>query len=263
MRSPTSHKGDNGSVAIIGGSQHQHGAPLFSALSAEASGVDLVYVFVPECHREVAKHTSLNFQVHTFGSLKSDELSASDRTRIVEFLATIDTAVIGPGLARTPSALASLMTLLEEASCPLVIDASALQKTTMKFISGRHAVLTPHLGELERMGLLADDLSSVCMENVCTILKKGVVDTIVSTKGDVETVEGGNAGLTVGGTGDALAGLTAGFIAQGMDHAEACRVASTVIKRAGDILAQEFGFAYTTRQVIQMIPSILKNIVRS
>ena len=263
MRSPTSHKGDNGSVAIIGGSLHQHGAPLFSALAAEASGVDLIYLFVPECHREVAKHASLNVQVYTFGSLKSDEISASDRTRIVEFLATIDTAVIGPGLARTASALSSLMTLLEEAPCPLVVDASALQKQIMKFLCGRHAVLTPHLGELERMELAQNDLSSVCMENACTILKKGVVDTIVSEKGDVKTVEGGNAGLTVGGTGDALAGLTAGLIAQGVDHAEACRMASTVIKRAGDVLAQEFGFAYTTRQVIQMIPKVLKNMGQS
>lgn len=263
MRSPTSHKGDNGSVAIIGGSLHQHGAPLFSALSAEASGVDLVYVFVPECHREVAKNTSLNFQVHTFGSSESDEISAHDRTRIVEFLATIDIAVIGPGLSRTPSALLSLMTLLEEAPCPLVIDASALQEKTLKYVTGRHAVLTPHLGELERMGIASSDLSTVCIEHACTILKKGIVDTIVSEKGVVHTVEGGNAGLTVGGTGDALAGLIAGLIAQGVDHAEACIMASTVIKRAGDVLAQEFGFAYTTRQVTQMIPKMLKDIVRS
>lgn len=263
MRSPTSHKGDNGTVAIIGGSLHQHGAPLFSALAAEASGVDLIYLFVPECHRDVAKMASLNVQVHTFGSPKSDEISASDRTRIVEFLATIDTAVIGPGLARTTSALSSLMTLLEEAPCPLVVDASALQKQTMKFVSGRHAVLTPHLGELERMGCVSSDLSTVCMENACTILKKGVVDTIISEKGDVETVEGGNAGLTVGGTGDALAGLTAGLIAQSMDHAEACRVASTVIKRTGDVLQQEYGFAYTTRQVIEIIPKVLKNIMHT
>lgn len=65
-RSPQSHKGENGIVMVIGGSSSIHGAPLFSALAAEASGVDLVYVSVPEVHAEVAKQTSLNFLVHPF-----------------------------------------------------------------------------------------------------------------------------------------------------------------------------------------------------
>lgn len=259
MRSADSHKGENGTVAIIGGSLHQHGAPLFSALAAEASGVDLLHVWVPFAHAEVTKQTSLNFQVHCFGSKESDEITPKDRTRMLEFLATIDAAVIGPGLVRTPSNIASIMDLFEEIACPVVIDASALQPETLKAVNGKHAILTPHLGELERMHIEREDVAKTAKKYSCTILIKSPTDVVVDEKGKEQTVEGGNPGLTVGGTGDALAGLVCGLIAQGMKHADACVLASTTIKRAGDLLKRESGFAYRTEEVIGMIPRLLKD----
>lgn len=258
MRQAASHKGENGTVAVIGGSRHQHGAPLFSLLAAEASGVDLLYAFVPVQHEEITKATLLNVQTYTFGTMSSDELSAADRTRIVEFLATIDVAVIGPGLARTPSAIASLMELLETVPCTVVADASALQPDTLKVLAHRHAVVTPHLGELERMGVSQADLPNIAQGIDCTFLVKTPKDVVVSEAGDVREVAGGNAGLTVGGTGDALAGLVAGLIAQGMEHADACVLASQTIKRAGDVLFEEKGFAYTTKEVLEKIPALLQ-----
>ncbi len=258
MRQPGSHKGDNGTIAIIGGSRHQHGAPIFSALAAEASGVDLVYLFVPVFHEEVAKHASLNFQVRTFGSEKSDAMSSSDRTAIIEFLATIDAAVIGPGLPRNAAGIRSVIELIEVAPCTVVADASALQAGTLKVLFGRHAVLTPHLGELERMGVTREELPSIAEKHACTILLKSQTDVIFTSSGEKKIVEGGNPGLTVGGTGDALAGLTAGLIAQGMPHADACVLASTTIKSAGDLLEKDYGYQYTTRDVIGRIPSLLK-----
>lgn len=258
MRRPDSHKGENGSVAVVGGSRHQHGAPLFAALAAEASGSDLLYVWLPEIHADIGRSQSLNFQVHSFGGAKSDEIGGTDRRRLLEFLATIDVAVIGPGLPRTPSSLRSIMELLEEAPCPMVCDASALQPTTLAAVSGRHAVLTPHLGELERMGIALKDLPSLAREHRCTFLAKGIVDTIVDEQGNKTEIPGGNPGLTVGGTGDALAGLVAGLIAQGMDHAEACALASSAVKQAGDQLFPDFGYAYTTAHVIRILPKFLR-----
>ncbi|MFA5800203.1 MAG: NAD(P)H-hydrate dehydratase [Candidatus Peribacteraceae bacterium] len=258
QRRPLSHKGENGSVAVIGGSRTQHGAPLFAALAAEATGVDLVFVCVPSVHAEVAKMTSLNFQVHPFGSQNSDELSARDCSQIIELLATMDAAVIGPGLARTEGNLRSILALLEECPCPVVADASALQPKSLRCLRGKQAVLMPHQGELERMGLRYEEILKHCRETGCTVLLKGPTDTIISPSGDVRKVDGGNAGLTVGGTGDALAGIVAGLIAQKEDPIEACVRASTAIKRAGDLLFSRRGFAYTTRDVIAEIPALLR-----
>lgn len=254
QRDPRSHKGQNGKVAVIGGSKTIHGAPIFSALAAEASGVDLIYLALPALHQEVARNFSLNFQVHPF---HGDELTAKDIDTLLELLATVDCAVIGPGLARTTVALKALRELIAAAPCPLVLDASALQPWTLDAVHGKSVILTPHLGELERMGIAADALSRAAADAGITIHLKGPEDRIALPDGTVRTVEGGNAGLTVGGTGDALAGLIGGLVAQHMNAEEACTNASSIIKRAGEMLATEKGFALTTREVIAKIPQLL------
>lgn len=260
-RDPGSHKGENGKVAIVGGSLHQHGAPLFAALAAEASGVDLLYVVVPRCHSEVAKFSSLNFQIHPFGSDEEpDEMSRADIAAVVELLATMDSAVIGPGFTRSQRGLKVLQELIDEASCPLVLDASALQPWTMSAIEEKHAVLTPHLGELERLGLETGDLASAAKAAGATIVLKAAENTVVSESGKMQTVGGGHAGLTVGGTGDATAGLICGLVSQGIDHFDACVMASTIIKQAGTMLSKEYGYAYGTRRVIEMIPKLLRSL---
>lgn len=254
MRNPDSHKGENGKVAIIGGSRHIHGAPIFSALAAEASGVDLVFLCIPSSHEDVAKNASLNFQVHQF---KGEDLSREDTGYILQMLAIMDSCVIGPGLSRGAESLNALEQIIRGAPCPLVLDATALQEDTLALLQGKTAVLTPHLGELERMGIVCDLIGQAAKKYSVTIHVKGHSDTIAAPDGTVREIPGGNAGLTVGGTGDALAGLIAGLIAQKMDPAEACALATTVIKSAGDRLCEEKGFTYIARDVIEQIPYVL------
>lgn len=254
-RAPDSHKGENGKVAIIGGSRHQHGAPLFAGLAAEASGVDLVYVCVPRCHAEVAKMMSLNFQVHPF---VLDDINHKDTEPILELLATMDSAVIGPGLTRANANIMAMREIIASAACALVLDATALQPETLKHVKGKNAVLTPHLGELERMGLAKNDLEHAAYESGAVIILKGREDTIINPDGTTRTVSGGNAGLTVGGTGDALAGLIAGLIAQRMEPFSAAVLAAETIKRAGEVLYEKKGYAYTARDVIGEISGLLR-----
>jgi NAD(P)H-hydrate epimerase len=255
-RDPGSHKGENGKVAVIGGSATIHGAPLLSALAAEATGVDLVFVSLPHCHRGVAKNTSLNFQVHPFAG---DELGHKDVAPLLELLATVDTAVIGPGLHRTTS-LQPLRALIAGATCRLVLDATALQPWVLEAVTQKNAVLTPHLGELERMGLALKDIGTAAKRHQCTIHVKGTVDQIAGTHGKIRKVKGGNAGLTVGGTGDALAGIIAGLLAQGITPADACAMATTMVKQAGHLLLEECGYSYTAWQVISMVPQLLSQL---
>ena len=250
-RRPNSHKGENGQVAIIGGGPTIHGAPLFAALAAEASGVDLIFVSLPKIHAEVARNASLNFQVHPFAG---NAFQKKDQCKLLELLASVDCAVIGPGISEGTT---HLLPLLNEAACPLVLDAGALQVDTLKAVKGKTVVLTPHHGELKQLGLKESDLESAAKKFGVTIFLKGPVDHIAGPKQKMQKLEDGNAGLTVGGTGDALAGLIAGLIAQGENPFDACILAGTIIKKAGSELAKQMG-TFTTLNVILLIPKLLK-----
>ncbi len=209
---------------------------------------------------------SLNFQVHPF---RGDELAAQDVAPLLEMLATVDCAVIGPGLRRgssrtapTPDALVLIRELIESAPCPLVLDASALQSWTLDAAKGKITVVTPHLGELERMGIPLKNIGAAAKKSGIIIHVKAKVDQTAGADGKIQKISGGNAGLTVGGTGDALAGLICGLMAQGMKPADACATASTVIKRAGTMLFPEFGDAYGTKRVIETIPHVLRSLLQ-
>lgn len=257
-RARDSHKGENGKVAVIGGSSLMHGAPLFAALAVEASGADLIFVSLPKCHAEVAKNASLNFQVHPFGN---DDLSAGDTASILELLATLDSAVAGPGIAHgNLKSLKALLTIIAESPCRLILDATALQPVTLDLVRGKSAVLTPHLAELERMSLTAADLSQQASNAGAVIFLKGPTDIIAGPDGSLTELKGGNAGLTVGGTGDALAGLIAGLMAQGFEPLEAAKKAGAVMKRAAEQLFEKYGYAFGTRRVIELIPGVLKEM---
>lgn len=237
----------------------QHGAPIFSLLAAEAGGADLLYAAVPACHAAVARQHCLNAQVHPFSG---DDIAAADVDGILELLATVDCAVIGPGLARGPEHLSAIAAIVSGSACPLVLDASALQEDLLALVRKRVVVLTPHAGELERMGIAHDDLQGAARNFGVTILAKGIIDRVASPDGSLREIPGGNAGLTVGGTGDALAGLTAALMAQRVPAADACVMASRVIKGAGDLLRRTKGDAYRTVDVIAEIPTLLRTLTQ-
>ena len=236
-----------------------HGAPIFSALAAEASGADLIYVCLPDWHENAAKEASLNFQVHPFTS--GNDLCPEDTKEILELLATMDACVIGPGIDHAnKESIEAVFEMIEGAGCALILDAAALQPKTLKLIKGKTAVLTPHLGELERMGIKEQDLQKEADKSGAVIILKGRTDNIFGPGKKHEKSSGGNAGLTVGGTGDALAGLIAGLIAQKTNPFTAALNASAIVKASAEILEKEKGYAFTAKDVINEIPKTMLKI---
>lgn len=264
-RNPASHKGENGTVAVVGGSHTFHGAPIFSALAAERSGVDLVYPVVHGCHEGVTKMASPAFIVR---GCKEQGLSEKDVRDILALLRDVHAAVLGPGMSEAKENDAALGFLVAHAPCALVLDARALRPAIVRKI--RHegvTVLTPHIGELERItgksltGVPKRDIAALvkilAAETGALVVLKGPTDFLCAPNGKTVTVKGGNAGLTKGGTGDALAGLIAGLLAQGLPPLEAATLGCRVIKHAADGLFPKKGFAYSTLDVIQAIPASL------
>lgn len=256
QRNPDSHKGDNGKVAIVGGSRYIHGAPIFNALAAQASGVDTISICLPRCHEETAKMHLLNAFVHPF---QGDLITDADIEPILELIAPLDCVVLGSGIARTGERVHALEEIIASCTTPMVLDATALQSNTLDLVRGKQAVLTPHLGELERMSINENDLQDIANEYQAVFVLKGSTDKIV-TSHSTEEVSGGNAGLTTGGTGDTLAGLIAGLIAQGMAPKDAAYDACTIMKKAGESLHVKQQYAYTAEDVIREIPQQLLSL---
>lgn len=267
-RPSNSHKGQNGKVCVIGGSETFHGAPIFASLGVEATGVDLVYPIVPPCHIDVTKNASYNFICSKF---YRNYLSRGDITLIKSVLKKCDVLLIGPGLGERETSINTAAEIIESTKIPVVVDADGLCAIA-KIIKSKsklpdRIILTPHLSEFTNMTML-NNAETVDNELIkfwakrlkSVILLKGETDIIYSPQGKREINQSGNAGLTVGGTGDTLSGIVAGLIALGKAPFEAAFMGAKIIGTAGDVLVKEKGHAYTTMDVIEKVPYILKNM---
>ena len=201
--------------------------------------------------------------------LAGENLNPSNVQALKPYLRLVDAVVMGPGLGLASETVDFVKLFVEEvekAGKPLLLDADGL-KAFAKFKRPLIVplVLTPHAGEYailtgenlpenhEKRSLIiqetAKDLNSV-------ILVKGKVDIIC----DAEKVKfnfTGNAGMTVGGTGDVLSGIVAGLMAQHVDPFEAAVAGAFVNGAAGDFVAEEIGFHMVATDIIDRIPQLL------
>ena len=271
QRLKSSHKGQNGRILIVGGSINYHGAPILSALGALNSGADLVYLYVPESNFEACRSMYPDFIVKKFSG---EFLSARDAGKIVEFgKKKADSVLIGPGLGDRESTVEGVKEIIENLHVPTVLDADAIAviKKIEKFPLQQQIVVTPHQNEFNNlvdrdMKIIEDDpksiilLRSVSMDLQLNVLFKGATDFVSSVEGVVETNITGNPGMTIGGSGDILAGIVASFLAQGLDSFDAARASAFINGFAGDLLRKQKGFCYTASDLAKMIPYAINKI---
>ena len=255
-RSSESHKGDSGRILVIGGGPYT-GAPALTALAALRAGADIVTVAAPARAAKTISCFSPNLIVR---ELSEDHLSANDLQPLQDLIAAHDVVVMGMGLGRHPDtrdAIASIIPLAEK----VVIDADALLPGLP--LKG---LITPHAGEFQRIsGISLIDLDykertelvrGYARERGVTILLKGKVDLI--TDGEIVRANTtGNPGMTVGGTGDVLAGIVAAFYAR-TSALRAASAAAFVNGRAGDLVYLEKGFGMLATDVVEMIPQAMR-----
>lgn len=241
-----SHKGQNGKVLVIGGSREYTGAPALTAQAALRAGADLVKILTAQDAKPVIQSFSENLIVQSYGQ-RFDESSLDKALEIEEWA---DVTVLGPGLSDFE--INALKKFVENAE-NTVIDAEAIDP--LKDTSGN--IFTPHLGEAESLIERYEDLQAFSSETGNTVLLKGEKDKIYSGE-DLFTNEAGCAGMTVGGTGDVLAGTVAAFRSQGLDDLEACRLAAYVNGKAGEKAFEEFGNGLLATDLLEKIPEAVK-----
>lgn len=211
-----------GNVLVVGGSEEFVGAPYLAAIAALRSGAESVIVMAPE--RVAWAINTLSPDLMT-RKLKGTHLSKKHERAIRKQMKTVDILVLGNG-AGTKPVTAALMRSLMRSPLPKIIDADALK--VLRGTSVKNAILTPNEGEWHLLETQSD--IRALLKNGNVIVKKGFPTKILS-KGET-IVRQTNRGLRKAGTGDVLAGLVAGYLAQGLSPAravqEACKTGNAI-----------------------------------
>jgi len=263
-RDPNSHKGENGRVMVIGGSDEFTGAPVLTGMATLRMGVDSLRIAVPETIRDIVAGYAEDFIVvkvngprHTYKGFKKYKDMALRRHDVI---------VIGMGMSNHPDCIKFTRDFFSESKDKIkwVLDAEAIRafKGHVDLLKGSNAIISPHKAEL-RM-LFGDELPSEFPELVkyvqekakeigITIVLKGRIDIITN---GVRTLlnSTGHPGMTVGGSGDVLAGVIAAAYSVIDDPFIATAISTYIMGKAGEYAAEEYGNSLIASDIILKLP---------
>ena len=263
-RNSGGHKGDSGKILVIGGGPYS-GAPALAALAALRGGADIVTVAIPEPISKIIESYSPNLIVR---KLSSNLLCPDDLPILTDLINSHDIVVLGMGLGRASETLEAVRKILPFCR-KAVLDAdalSALSCSTFETLAGKcELIVTPHAREFtslsdmetpENQETRIKAVKRFSEEKGIVTLLKGKIDIISDGKQTLLN-RTGNAGMTVGGTGDVLAGLTGSlFTRNSAFFAAAC--AAYINGAAGDLAFEKAGNGLLATDVIEKIPEIIK-----
>ena len=258
LRPAASDKRTNGHVFILGGSRSYPGAVLMSVLAAVRSGAGLLTAFAPESL--VTAYAARVPEAIWIGwpETPSGGLALEGFHLLRERIERADALLLGPGIAREPETLALIADIVKTSTVPLVIDADALQPEIVRAGSAPR-ILTPHAGEFAR---LADGKSLVdfSSETYAVTVLKGPLTCISNGDEVFHSCHGGPV-LARGGSGDILAGLIGGLLAQHPTDPLLAACRGVVWQGiAADLLARAHGqVAVQTTQILDYLAAALRN----
>ena len=253
QRPEDGHKNTFGTALICAGSEFMSGAAVMAAGAALRSGAGLVRVF-SENKTLDAIRTS---EPCALLSLRPDE--TSDLLRKAKELSASSSAVLfGSGIPQEYKDLEALICRFLENADNVVLDAGALMSKPdawgriAECLKARKtpAVITPHIGEFARLLRLpksevsdnAEELAlNSASDNNCVVVLKSAKTYIATPDGMLFVNDAPNSGLAKGGSGDILAGLLTGFLAQGMQPYKAACSAVFIHSEAGRAAAETAG----------------------
>jgi NAD(P)H-hydrate epimerase len=248
-----SHKGENGRVLVVGGSKDYAGAVALAGIAALRSGADRVVCACPEKVAWAINCLSADLITR---KLSGDFLQAKHAKGLVELAKESDAVLIGNGLGMRKQTLAAIRMILKslKAKVPLVIDADAIK--AIRIQDTENAVITPHRKEFEILcinsGIKADPRAVQPVIGSNVVVLKGRIDTVISS-GRIICNKTGNEGMTKAGTGDVLAGLCAGFIAQKHGLFQAACNAVYINGAIGDLEKKKRGYGFVASDMLRDI----------
>jgi len=252
-RAADAHKGDFGRVLVVAGSMGKAGAAVLSAQGAMRAGAGLVTVASPKsCQPTIAAH-GVEYMTEGLDETPEGTVDFAAVDRVLDFDA--DVLVAGPGLGRGEAVTTFVRELVDKWEGPLVLDADALnafadEPALLVGREGRDLIITPHPGEMARLvGCTVEDLQAdrigiakdFAKRHQLYLVLKGYRTLVVTPDEKVFVNPTGCPGMATGGTGDVLAGMLAGWLAQLLDAEAACKVAVYIHGSAGELADADNG----------------------
>ncbi|HLH85807.1 MAG TPA: NAD(P)H-hydrate dehydratase, partial [Thermoplasmataceae archaeon] len=246
---PESHKGMNGRVAMITGHTY-YGSAVIAAYGAIKTGSDLVRVFTSK--ENISKISAYDPQI-IVSELTEAAIPAIENSGSI---------LIGPGNGK--SEVLEILRSVKKWPKNLVLDAEAIMdfRSYREISKGASIILTPHKTEFRNAAGMEPDESGALefsrQNGVLTILK-GRRD-IITDGNSLYYCEGGNPRMSMGGTGDLLAGIVASIVNKVYSPLRACCLASFINKRAGELCYSDKLLWYDISDMIEKIPEVFKLI---
>ena len=258
------HKGSFGHGLLIAGSYGMAGASILSTKACLRSGIGLLTVHTPIHNHDILQISVPEAIVQT----DIHERYFAQPTDLSRYKAI----AIGPGLGQEEDTALAMMEQIQGSNLPIILDADAINilSTHRNWLSRlpKRCILTPHLGELERLiGKCMDTYERLTKVKELAaylqsyIIVKGAWTTIVTPEGEYFFNPTGNPGMATGGSGDVLTGILLALVAQGYSREEACKLGVYIHGLAGDIAAEEMTeTGMISSDIINALPNAWKKI---
>ncbi len=270
-RKASSNKGSYGKVLSVTGSPNMAGAAYFASKAASVTGAGLIYIHTAEENRIILQGLMPEAVLKSYAE--------NPLLGLEEEVKGCNVIICGCGIGKTKNAREILCYLFAHADASLILDADALnllaEEETLRKAAASYAgelIITPHMGEASRLlrrtisEIKADRLlaaEELAKELNCICVLKDAVTLVKAKERDCYINRSGCNAMSKGGSGDALTGVIAGLIAQGMKAHEAACLGVYLHGLAGQIAAEACGnYSMAPTDLIEGIKSILKEVSR-
>ena len=265
-RKKNSHKGSYGKVLMIAGSKGMSGAAYLSAKAAYAVGAGLVQIYTHEENRVILQQLLPEAIITTYDTFDSEQLE-----KLIQWA---DLIGIGCGLGKSDTAERVMQYTLKRALVPCVVDADGINILSkhMEWIEETNAliVLPPHMKEMSRMlQCSVKELIEQRMERLHAFVERYKVVCVLKDARTLVAKEhqntylnlSGNAAMAKAGSGDVLAGVIVGILAQQCEPYTSACLGVFLHGLAGDMARDKKGaYSVLASDLVAEISSVLKNI---
>lgn len=271
------HKGTAGHVAVLAGSRGKTGAATLICQGAARVGAGLVTLFVPFSLNPILEVKLTEAMTYPIAETDEQTPSSAGLPEILEFLRGKQVLAMGPGVSVHPDTKQLVLGLTTTATVPMVLDADALSALVgnLKILEKTAApvVMTPHPGEMARLiggttSVVQENRLDIAAEfssrhNVVLVLK-GHRTIVAAPDGRLAINSSGNPAMASGGMGDALTGMIAGFLAQGLDPFQAACLGVYIHGAAADRCMRGMGSrGLLASDVLEKVPEVTGELERA